>query len=314
MEKRNFVEKLGSIINNPELSVNLYFIFKNTDVHIQYITDPNDELRQEIIEGFTTELKRYTDPYNNYELNNIYDDNEYDEYHLFYDEINNNVIANSIFNFNRTQVLPYTPQIGDLSKIYGFLIEIYNGAETLSIYKRSQHFNAVNPRKVINFMFGVGNKFKLITNDSIYFNRQVDIFKIDDIVFINNRNLYENQFGFVAELNRKAEVSFVNLLTNSAFIFEQELSEKLTSLRKNELKKLSNCIKDNPILDKSKYTAIVRQARRYAKHEFELDITGKIKISTLKELRLLINILNRDFNVNDATKEKFLTKNKKLLK
>lgn len=314
MEKRTFVEKLTQIITNPELSVDLYFVFKSGDVHIQYITDPNDDLRKELISGFSEELTRYIDENNNYEVANIYDDNEYEDYHLFYDTISNNANANSIFNFDKANALNYTKEVGGLSRIYGFLIEISNGVDILSIYKRSQHTNALNPRKVINFMSGIDNKFKLIKSDTIYFNRQVDVFKIDDIVFINNRNVYEHHFGFVAELKKKAENSYINLLATNAFEFEQELQTKLSKLTKNELKKLSNCIKENPIIDKANYIAVIRQARRYAKHEFATNSQGKIIIKTLKELRLLISILNRDYNLNDATKERFLTRNKKLIK
>ncbi len=103
------------------------------------------------------------------------DGNEYHDYHLFYDNIENNQIAKYIFDFDRTNVLPYNNQVGPLSKIYGFLIEISNGTDFLTIYKRNQATNAINPKKVINFLTGTDNKLQLIQQNAIYMNKQIDI-------------------------------------------------------------------------------------------------------------------------------------------
>jgi hypothetical protein len=104
------------------------------------------------------------------------------------------------------------------------------------------------------------------------------------------------------------------LTTNDGFDFADDLTNKIVKLQKSELKKLTNAVKNNPILISKNYTAIIRQGKAYANHKFEKDDFGNIKIHTQKELKILISILNRDYNMNDATKEKFLTKNKKLLK
>jgi hypothetical protein len=314
MDKSALVSNLENIIDNSPLSVDLYFVFKNGDIYIQYLADPDQSLRDEIVKEFVRELKIFTADSNHYELNDIYDDNEYEDYHLFYDDINNNQIANSIFNFDRANALTYATNVGTLSKIYGFLIEISNGSDSLTIYKRNQPTNAINPDKVINFFTGTDNKLKLIHQNAIYINHQIDLFKINDTIFINRRTVYEHQFGFSAELKAMAEIGFVDLLATGAFAFDENLQEKVKKLPKAELKKLSNLTKDNPILEEKKWKAVLKQAKKYAKHEFETDQNGLIKVRSQKELKILINILNRDFNMNEASKEKFLTKNKKPIK
>jgi hypothetical protein len=314
MDKLTLVSNLKNIIDNPSLSVDLYLVYKNGNNYIQYLSDPDQSLRDKIIKEFVHVLKIFTADGNPYELNDIYDDNEYEDYHLFFDDINSNLIANTVFNFDRSNTLPYRTDVGTLSKIYGFLIEISNGSESLTIYKRNQPTNAINPKNVINFFTGTDNKLELINQNAIYMNHQVDLFQINDTIFINSRSVYELQFGFSAELKTKAETSFVELAATDGFVFNEDLQEKVKMFPKAELKKLCNLTKNNPILERKNWKAVLSQAKKYAKHEFETDENGMIKVKSQKELKLLISILNRDFNMNEASKEKFLTKNKKPIK
>lgn len=314
MEKQKLVDDLKKIITSTTLSVDLYFVFKSGEFYIHYLSDPDQSLRDELIDEFVSVLEIFTAEKNDYELNSIYDDNEYEDYHLFYDTIDNNRIAKSVFNFDRANALPYKKEVGTLSRIYGFLIEISNGSESVTIYKRNQPTNAINPKNVINFLTGTDNKLKLIKQDAIYINKQVDLFRIENNIFINSRSVYEHQFGFEEELKSKAETGFIDLSATGAFDFSEELQEKVKKFPKSELKKLSNLTKNNPIIENENWQAIIRQGKRYAKHEFETNEDGTIIIETQKELKILISILNRDFNFNDASKERFLTKNKKLIK
>jgi len=314
MDKENLVVSLNSIIGEGELSLDLYFVFKHGDTYIQYIVDPNDELRTELLEEFTKILNIYTNIHNDYELNDVYDDNEFEDYHLFYDKISKNNIADSIFNFDRAEVLDYTEDVGPFSKIYGFLIEISNGNDYVTIYKRNQPTNAINPKKVINFISGTENKLKLIEQNAIYINKTIDLFRINDYVFINSRMVYEVQFGFIAELKSKAETGYIDLIGTGAFEFEENLQDKIKRFPKAELKKLSAISKNNPIIENKKWKSVIRQAKKYAKHKFETNEDGLIKITSLKELKILIKILNRDYNFNEASKELYYTRNKQLIK
>lgn len=313
MEKQQLVSDLNRVIGSSKLSVDLFFVFKTGEFYVQYLADPDSDLREKIIAEFQPVLKVYTAENNGYELNDIYDDNEYEDYHLFYDRIENNQIAQGIFNFDSSNALPYTKEVGALSKIYGFLIEISNGDDSVTIYKRNQPTNAVNPQNVINFFTGTDNKLQLIQQNAIYINKTIDLFKIGETVFINSRAVYEHQFGFEAELKAKATTGFIDLSATGGFDISDELQEKVKRFPKSELKKLSNLTRNNPIIENKNWKAVIRQGKRYGKHTFEINEDGTIVINTQKELKLLISILNRDFNVNDASKEKFLTKNKKLI-
>ncbi|MGB0933711.1 MAG: Kiwa anti-phage protein KwaB-like domain-containing protein [Lishizhenia sp.] len=314
MDKISLVTALNNIIRENELSLDLYFVYKNGDTYVQYIVDPNEELRTELLEEFTEILKRYTVENNPYELNDIYDDNEFEDYHLFYDEIAKNDVANKVFNFDRAEVLDYTQDVGSFSKIYGFLIEICNGEDNVTIYKRNQPTNAINPKKVINFISGTENKLKLIEQNAIYINKTVDLFKINHYVYINSRTVYEVQFGFIAELKAKAETGYIDLIGTGAFEFEEGLQDKIRKFPKAELKKLSSVSKNNPIIKNKKWKSVIRQAKKYAKHQFTTNEDGLIKITSQKELKILIKILNRDYNFNEASKELYYTKNKQLIK
>ena len=313
MEKEQLIRELNSILDKTGMTVDLYFVFKNGDQYIQYLADPNDDLRSELIADFSEILAGYTSSENNFELNDVYDDNEYEDDHLFFDKIENNQIALSVFNFDRANVVNYTKEAGSLSKIFGFLIEMSNGADYLTIYKRNQPTNAVNPKTSINFLTGTDNKLQLINHNAIYITKKVDLFRIADTILIKSRTVYEQQFGFIAELQKRASKGYADLSMIGVFEFSIDLVNKISNLQKGELKKLKIIMKDNPIIESKNWKAVIKQAKKYAKHDFEILDNGVIKIQSLKELRILLSILNRDFNINDASKEKFLTKSKKLI-
>ncbi len=193
------------------------------------------------------------------------------------------------------------------------MIELSDGENFVTIYKKNQPTNAINPRTVINLVSGVDNKFKLLEQNAVYITRKVDLFKINNIVFVNSRAVYESQFDFIAELQTKAEEGYLELVATNAFDFAQKVNDKISHFPKNDLKKLANSVKNNPILLKGDYNVICKQAKKYLKHTFKMNAAGQIEIKTQKEMKILIDILNRDYNQNEITKERFLTKNKKLI-
>ncbi len=73
-------------------------------------------------------------------------------------------------------------------------------------------------------------------------------------------------------------------------------------------------MKDNPIIISGNWKSVIKQAKKYAKHEFQISACGLIQIQSQKEFKILLKILNRDYNFNDASKEMFVTKNKELIK
>ena len=122
MEKLTLISELKKVIDSASLSVDLYFVFKIGDFYIQYLADPDQKLREELINEFKSVLEIFTAEKNSYELNNIYDDNEYEDYHLFFDNINNNQIAKSIFNFDRFREFAQGLFIQDIDLINLFLL------------------------------------------------------------------------------------------------------------------------------------------------------------------------------------------------
>jgi len=314
MEKEQLITELNSILDNTGMTVDLYFVFKNGDQYIQYLADPSNDLRSELIADFSEILARYTSSDNDFELKDVYDDNEYEDYHLFFDKIANNQIALSIFNFDRANLVNYTTEAGLLSKIFGFLIEISNGADYLTIYKRNQPTHAINPRTTINFLTGSDNKLQLINRNATYMTKKVDLFRINDTLLINSRSVYEQQFGFIAELQKRAVKGYEDLSALGVFEFSTELINKISYLPKGELKKLKMMMKDNPIIISGNWKSVIKQAKKYAKHEFQISACGLIQIQSQKEFKILLKILNRDYNFNDASKEMFVTKNKELIK
>lgn len=314
MIKSDLVAKLQQILDSSRLSVDLYFIFKTGDIHRRYLLNPDSDLRQTLIDDFKEKLLGFCNPDNLYELYDIFNDNETADFNLYFDDIENNQIAKDIFIINKAETDSYNSDCGGLSKVHGFLIVISNGTEEVSIYKMNYSVNAVSSKKFINFVTGQGNALKIVKNDTLYMSKSIDVFRIDSDIFINNRTAYTKHFGFDAELRNRAEKGFVDLIATGGFEFSENARENAGKLSSNEMKKLGKLTKNNPIIENKNWKAVLKQAKTYAGLEYETTSTGLIKINSRNDLKVLIKILNRDYNLNEASKEKYLTKNKKLLK
>ena len=84
------------------------------------------------------------------------------------------------------------------------------------------------------------------------------------------------------------------------------------NLSKSTLKKLSNLKTDNPIVENGKLSEVKRQIKNYLNYELN-EKDGEININSKKELEILIKALNREYNMNEITKEKFETPSKRKL-
>lgn len=319
MEKTDLISILSKFTNPDSFSVDLYFIFKTGDTYTHYLTNPNDDLRDKIKSSFSAEIARYTDEANPYNIHSIYDDNDYEEFNLFSDPIEHNEVAKSIFIFDKPQIAEYTASVGKLSQVNSFLIEFSNAEEKLFIYKQNIPTSAVSSSKVINIAFGQGNNFKLINEDAIHFNKSIDLMAINNEVIIISRAVYESRFGFKAELEKKAHAKFEQLTATNLFECKENiLRDSMDRLTKKAKKQLSNIDSNNPVLKKIssgtyKKNPILIHAVKYVNHTFQVNSTGQIAVSTLEDLKVLIKILNRDYNINEITEEKFDTSSKKLL-
>lgn len=315
MEKPELVSYLENFADPEQLSVDLYFVFKTGTIYTQYSTQPNERLRNEIIETFSKEIARYTDADNPYELYDIYDDNEHEEFHLSFDSLDKNEIASAVFQFDKARVEPYTAEVGKLSEIYAFIIELSDGNNAIRIYKQSMPTHAVNSNKFINFFTGEDNNLELIKSDAIYFDRSMDILQFGQSVVIISKKTYEVRFGFINELTERARTSFDALIATGIFSHSADIQSKVEKLQKGEKKKLNNLMQNNLIMQKPNHKALIlRHAKKYVKHEFKIDEDGNIALSSQRDLKILIKVLNRDYNQHEITREKFDTNNKKLLR
>ena len=227
MRKSELIIELQKFTGTNSVTLDLYFVFKDGDYFNHYRTHPNTELSKEIINGFTTEITRHCAPDSTYELHDVYDDNEYEDFTMFYDSMETNPISKSMFVLDKPSINDYTSDIGELSKIFGFLIELHNGEETLYVFKRNQPTHAVSRNKFINFFYGQDNNLKLINQDTIYITKSIDLMVINNKVIILNKKFYEAYFGFKEKIKQKASDSFLRIIASDGFIFEEEIHEKV---------------------------------------------------------------------------------------
>lgn len=316
MEKRDFRQKINSIIVDTDLSLELHFIIKNSDKrYVPYIIDIDDVVKTDLIEAYLSELDKYSNKTSPFELQYVLAEEGIDEYKLYYDRANNTNVSIDVFDYRNSDVEKYAFEHGGYSNIFGFLISIYSKAQQKEIrmFKKNIPTAALKKNKIVNLFRSDDGKFSSIQRDTIYFGKSIDLFRLDDTVFIRDYNTYESSFGFDVILKKKLQETLKQLLKVKGFHFTEKGIENVSKLSKEKQRKLISCVMNNPILVQEKFKAIKSQAKRYLKHEFKTTNDNRLIIDTKSDVGHLITTLNREINRNSASNEVFLTPRKKLL-
>lgn len=320
MEKRKLADNLNGFTNNNSLSVELFFVFKNQEnVYQLYSTNTDEKLKKELIESYTKELVKYNNQHSPFEVHSIFNDNENNWNYIYYDKLGSTKIATDIFSVNEELVVDnieqYTSEVGDYSSIFGFVIDLYSreANDTIRIFKKAMPTQAMKQNKVFGISLGEGGRFKTADKDMVFFQKDIDIFKVKDKLYIKKYNVYETNFKFDEVLKRRLIDSLNLLLKVPCLEFSENAKEHISNLTNIKRKKLINCVVDNKILSEEKHKSIRSQAKRYLKHEYKTTSPERIYIDTKKDVNNLITILNREINKNSATNEVFHTPTKKLL-
>ena len=316
MEKGKLTKLLENFTIDQNLSAELYFVIKNSDnVYELYSTIPDQKLIKEMIKSYTDELSKFSNEHTPYELHSIYNDNENQWNYLYFDALNSTKISSEVFNADVTKSSPYTTEIGDYGSIFGFVIDIYNGNkdEVVRIFKKALPTQAMRTSRVFGISVGEDGKFKSMEKDAVFFQKNVDLFKIGNELIIKSYDVYENSFKFDEILKRRVQDSLKILLKIPGLDFTPAAIEHISNLNNTKRKKLINCVTNNKIIIEEKYKTITGQGKKYLKHEFKIAENSKIIINTQKDVNHLITILNREINKNSATNEVFHTPSKKLL-
>ena len=268
-----------------------------------------------MIKSYTDELNKFSNEHTPYELHSIYNDSENQWNYLYFDVLNTTKISNEVFNADTNLSIPYTTEVGDYGSIFGFIIDIYNGItnETVRIFKKALPTQAMRTSRVFGISFGDDGKFKSMEKDAVFFQKNVDLFKIGNELIIKSYGVYENSFKFDEVLKRRVQDSLKVLLKIPGLEFSDSAIGYISNLNNTKRKKLINCVTNNKIISEEKYKTITGQGKRYLKHEFKISDDKKISINTQKDVNHLITILNREINKNSATNEVFHTPTKKLL-
>jgi hypothetical protein len=316
MDKAKLSNLLEYFSGENSLSADLYFVMRNQDNEYElFSTTPDRYLIEEMIEAYSEELTKYGNPYSPFELHSVYTDNENNWNYLYFDTVGTTKIANEIFAANVKDARPYSKDFGDFSSIFGFVIDLYSiqANETVRIFKKAVPVQAMKRSKVFGISIGDDGTYKQVEKDAVFFQKNIDLFRIKDKLIIRTFNVYENSFKFDEILKRRAQESLKILLKIKQLEFTDSAIAHIEKLNNTKRKKLINCVINNRIIDDEKFSVIKSQSKRYLKHEYKITESGKILINTKKDVDNLITILNREINKNSATNEVFHTPTKKLL-
>lgn len=311
MDSSKFKQSIEGFLDKDAVSVNLDFIVHGDSGYSSFATNPNTELKEEIIESFTGKLRAYYQ-LNDFKIISIYDDNPSETQFTFYsDFLDKNEIANEIFNFVREDMESFDFRKTSLSELFGVVIELDNGTDKLKIFKKTYPIQVVKERSTHNF-FAEDGGLKLFKKDLFQLNDKIHLINFEDKVIIVAHKVYLDYFGFKEMLREKAELNLLTIHGTGHF----EINERINvgSLSQSYQKKLKSCVETSPIFKNRNFVDLQEHTKKYSGREIKLTDTGFFKINSKKDLEVLIDFLNRDYNKNEVTGELFKTPSKKLVK
>lgn len=309
MNKNELIASFGQIVNGENLTVDLHFIFKEGDGFKAYLTQPSEELRKEIKDELVKRLKWYLDNEDDFVIEDIYSSNAFDERTIHYDKLENNSVAIGLFNYETAELNQYTKEVGSFSQIFGFVIEVDTGDKKIKIFKKNAPVHAFGSAgSWIRFMSGEDDHLKLLTDEEVL-RIEVDFSVVQDgeDLIIRSRKVYEKNFGFRSEIESRAKKAFIELKDLNVFEISDDMEEKIPKLTKTTLKKFGQVLNNNPIINGANWDGVVQHAKDYKGYEFKKAESGKIRLKSIKDFDMMIKVLNREFNKNELTDERFET-------
>ncbi len=311
MDTTTFKELISNFLDDDSLSINLDFLTVDENGYHSFSTNPNDELKEEILKSFTSKLNQINH-LSDFQILDIYDDNASNTEVTFYsDKIANNKIASKIFSFSRVDIEPFDFDSNSMSELFGIIIELDNGQDKLKIFKKTYPIQVIKKRTTHNFFSNEGS-LKLFKKDLFQLNDKIHILSTGDQLVIVAKKVYLDYFGFKERLRKDAELNLASIQATNKF----EVSERINvgSLTQSYQKKLKACVEQSPIYLNQNFTRLQQHSKEYGGREIKINDDGLFNIKSKKDLIVLIDFLNRDFNKNEVTGEVFKTPSKKRVK
>ena len=311
MDTTRFKEVIKEFTDPDCLSVSLDFLIHTEEGYRSFTTNPDDDMKEEMIKGFATKLNSLAH-LGDFQISDIYDDNASPaEITLFFDAFEKNEIAKTIFGFERRNLTPFDFTQTSMSELYGIIIELDNGQDKIKLFKKTYPIQVVKERTTHNFFWDQGS-LKLFKKDLFQLNDKIHLIGIGDEVVIVAKKIYLDHFGFKEKLKEQSAVHVAAIQASGHF----EVSERVNAgtLSQSYQKKLKSCIEKSPIYRNKNFTDLQKHTSEYGGRDIKMTDTGFFKIGSKKDLIALIDFLNRDFNKNEVTGEVFKTDSKKLVR
>ncbi len=196
--------------------------------------------------------------------------------------------------------------------LFGFLFKYNVNQKSFLVYQQVYPVTIPKKKKGI-FVYSSSNVYKEFSKELLRIDYRIDILLIDNSIITGKIELLQSKFGFEQYIRHESQkamqmIKDLSIIEDIKKIEEFEGNSKLTNAKK--LMK----IKNSPVL-KMDPSILIQNLKTKPRYKDKLVIQNDtIKITSKKDVKELLKILNDDYLTSELTNEDYESSNKKLEK
>lgn len=309
MNTEELKDKLRIIGTMEQIGINIYFLLKSENNKVLKRADIIEDVKTCLINSFKESIMKIADN-EDASLINLssaddrrnaiykYDLESEPDIFQYFDNIssNQNSELNSLFEFG----------VDDLATLEGYYIFLGDYDNHIQIYRKQMPINLFKRGKIY-LIKGHDTQFDSIKEEFLRIDSKIDIFKIDNFVFVNNISILERHYEFkdiieTEATNTISSISSLNILGNI-----EVLEERVTDT--TFARKLSKISTSSPV-----FTLSTDNIMQFVKSHNKLSCefrynqdNSQIILDTKKSQDYFIKLMNDDFLHSELTKFDYVT-------
>lgn len=188
----------------------------------------------------------------------------------------------------------------DLSQIYAYIVIIHCADKDIMLYRK---FHPINIYKKGMIMWWQVNRFDFVDEDLLKLDNSFDFLKVDNIWYIINLNVLEQNMGYEGILQKETKPIIEKI--KSIDIIEDYQKFDVFCENITFAKKILRASK-SPVLD-LQAALIIEFTKNYAslRNKFSYSENGKIIISSREKMNLFMKLLNDDLLKSELTQRHY---------
>lgn len=200
----------------------------------------------------------------------------------------------------------------DIDKLMGFVFKFNINSNTMFVYQQVYVGSRIRKSYNVIHMIMDDDKYDLFEKSLLRIDKRAEIIILGEQLYVKNINLLQDKFGFQKYIRHEAE-SAIEIIERLEIVSDVEKIKSCESSAKLTVSKKLMKIKDSPVLELDKQTLMNRLSAIDGYKDKIVFENDKIRTKTIKDVNILLKMLNDDYVRSELTEKDYDSPVKKIV-